>query len=145
MSRPVAPEAGGHGSTSRAPPARTRPRGVPAGAPGGAIPLGARTVTTGSRRTSRGSTSSRTARYFGCRILPSAVHSVNATSTTISGRVQCGRSLATGRVANGQVVVSSGRKSAAMRASSRSLKPGPVWATWTSASPCQTPSNSAPK
>src|SRR5436190_823832 len=42
-----------------------------------------------SRRTERGSTSSRRPSMTGCRKRPSPVHSVNATSTTRSGTTKC--------------------------------------------------------
>src|SRR5438132_3118464 len=49
-----------------------------------------------SRRTSRGSTSSRSPRKTGCRITPSRVHSANLTSATNFGFTQVGFSLARG-------------------------------------------------
>src|SRR6202023_2373820 len=51
-----------------------------------------------SRRTSRGSTSSRSPRKTGCRITPSRVHSANLTSATSTGLTQVGFSLPRGGV-----------------------------------------------
>src|SRR5579864_2965760 len=61
-----------------------------------------------SSRTSWGATSSRTRMKIGKRNNPSGVHSPYSTSTTISGRTQVTGPGMFGRLANGEVVVSSG-------------------------------------
>ena len=89
--------------------------------------------TFGSRRTLDGCTSSRRPIYVGCRSLPSAVHSVNFTSATSCGRIQCGRSFGRGRTRNGDSGVSSGFSSAATLRKVFPSKPVPVWPTYSSA------------
>src|SRR6266853_3063638 len=62
-----------------------------------------------SRRTSRGSTSSRIPRKTGWRITPSRVHSANLTSAISTGFTQVGFSLAWGRAPlNGGALTTSG-------------------------------------
>src|SRR6476646_4668764 len=83
-----------------------------------------------SRVTSRASLSSRAPRKIGWRSRLSAVHSLNFTSTTTSGRTQCAFSFVRTGVENGDDFRSSRLRRFAIAARLSRVKPPPVWPTY---------------
>src|SRR6185312_1491918 len=81
----------------------------------------------GSRVTVLASLSSRVPRNTGCLSSPSAVHSLNLTSTTSVGRTQCAGSLGLGGFANGDVLRSNFASCACTSRSDWWSNPPPTW------------------
>ncbi len=100
-----------------------------------------------SRTTSSARLSSRSPWNDGCRIFPSPVHSVNATSQTSSGRTQCAflPSQPAGRGVNGHSCAASGASLARSARAPAFVKPVPTLPAKRSAPPSKTPTSSAPR